>query len=131
MKNRKKTWIALLVVVALARALFGIYSMNKPQTDTNSKTITVEIIHKDGSKKDIEVTTSQEYLEGALVDEKLIEGDQSEYGMFVTTVDGEMADYNIDQSWWKLSIDGEDAQTGAAQTPVQDGVTYTWSYETD
>ena len=39
----------------------------------------------------------------------------------ITTVDGETADWNADQSYWALYIGQEYASTGADTTPVNDG----------
>ena len=44
-----------------------------------------------------------------------------EYGLMITTVDGETADWNVDQSYWALYIGQEYASTGADTTPVNDG----------
>ena len=43
--------------------------------------------------------------------------------MFVTTVDGETAD-DSQQQWWKVSVNGEMAQKGVDETPVNDGDTF-------
>ena len=46
----------------------------------------------------------------------LIEGEDSEYGLFVKTVDGITANED-NQEWWSLTIDGEMAMTGVDSTP--------------
>ena len=59
----------------------------------------------------------------ALQDAGLIEGEESEYGLFVTEVDGIEAD-SANQEWWCLTINGEMASTGVDSTPVEDGGKY-------
>lgn len=84
------------------------------------KTITLTVVHRDGSSKDFTIETGKETLGEALVDEGLIEGEDSEYGLFVTKVDGEEADSGKHE-FWSLSIGGEMATTGVDSTPIEDG----------
>ena len=59
---------------------------------TGSKTITLTVVHGDGTSNDITVSTDAENLRDALEAEGIIAGEDSSYGMFVQTVDGETAD---------------------------------------
>ena len=70
-----------------------------------------------------ELRTDEEMLGAALLNEGLIEGEDSEYGLFVKTVDGITANED-NQEWWSLTIDGEMAMTGVDSTPVEDGGKY-------
>ena len=45
-------------------------------------------------------------------------------------VNGVTADYEKDQTYWSLYIDGEYAQTGVDMTAVNDGSTYKLAIET-
>ena len=129
-QNKKKLAPALaaaaFVVLALVLAL--VWHFTRPAPPAGEKHITVEVIHKDESTKTFTYDTDGSYLSEVLVSEGLISGDDSQFGLYVTTVDGETADYNADQSWWALSVNGEFAQTGADSTPVNDGDVYTWTY---
>ena len=87
-----------------------------------AKTITFVINGKDASRS-VEIHTDREYLGEALADEKLVEGTESEYGLFVTTVDGYTADDSV-QEWWCFSKGGEDLSTGVDTTPIADGDTF-------
>ena len=51
--------------------------------------------------------------------EKLIAGDESEYGLFVKTVDGRTAD-DAKQEWWCFTKGGETLMTGVDDTPIAD-----------
>lgn len=84
------------------------------------KTITLTVVHRDGSSKDFTIETGKETLGEALADEGLIEGEDSEYGLFVTKVDGEEAD-GSKHEFWSLTIGGEMASTGVDSTPIEDG----------
>ena len=79
--------------------------------------------HGDKSEKDFTLHTDQEYLGAALKDKKLVEGTQGQYGLYITTVDGETAD-KAQQQWWCLTKGGAQVNTGADTTPIADGETY-------
>lgn len=87
---------------------------------TGSKTITLTVVHGDGTSNDITVSTDAENLRDALEAEGIIAGEDSSYGMFVQTVDGETAD-DGEQEWWCLTKGGESLMTGADSTPIADG----------
>ena len=74
-------------------------------------------------KKDFTISTDSENLRGALEQEGLISGDESEYGLYVTTVDGETADSSLNQ-WWCFTKDGEMLMTGVDDTMIADGEHY-------
>ena len=67
--------------------------------------------------------TDEEYLGAALENEKLIQGTQGQYGLFVTAVDGEKAD-DAKQQWWCLTKGGATVDTGVDTTPIADGDAY-------
>ena len=120
-KKKGLIW-AIVAVVAVAAIFTGIYLANRPATQEGAKTITFVINGKDASRS-VEIHTDREYLGEALADEKLVEGTESEYGLFVTKVDGIGAD-SANQEWWCLTINGEMASTGVDSTPVEDGGKY-------
>ena len=79
--------------------------------------------HKDGSTKDFTYETTEEMLGAVLQKEGLIEGEDSQYGLFVKAVDGYTADEGS-QEWWRLTVDGETAMTGIDSTPIEEGKSY-------
>ena len=90
---------------------------------TGSKTITLTVVHGDGTSNDITVSTDAENLRDALEAEGIIAGEDSSYGMFVQTVDGETAD-DGEQEWWCLTKGGEMWNYGADATEIADGDVY-------
>ena len=80
-------------------------------------------MHGDGTSKDFSIATDAEFLRGALEEQKLIEGSESEYGLYVTAVDGETADESL-QQWWCFSKDGVMLATGVDTAPIADGEHY-------
>ena len=66
------------------------------------------------------ITTEAEYLRGALEEENLIAGEESQYGLFVKSVNGITAD-DGKQQWWCFTKGGEDLFTGVDDTPIHHG----------
>ncbi len=87
------------------------------------------VTFSDGSEKHYCVYTDEENVGAALLGVELIAGEDSQYGLYVKTVDGETADYDKDSHYWAFYIDGEYAMTGVDATPVEDGKTYAFKYE--
>jgi hypothetical protein len=127
----KKKQLSVALVAAfcvLAVVLALVWQRTRPETAEGDKTISVEVVHSDGSFADFTYQTDAEYLSEALLDEGLIAGSESSYGLYVETVDGETADYAANGSYWWLSVNGEDAQTGADGVALHDGDQFTWTY---
>ena len=124
----KKIWIAVVALVLVAAAMVGIWFATRPETDDGSKTVTVTVVHKDGSEKVFTCKTQEEYLGPVLLTEKIVEGDMGQYGLFITAADGEVADYSVDGGWWAIYVGQEQAVTGADEIPLQDGGSYKLVY---
>jgi len=126
--SKKKLIVVGAAVLAALLVIFGIvWYTNRPATSGGSKTITVEVVHKDESKKTFTCKTDEEHLGPVLVSEKIIEDDPSETGMFFV-VDGEEAVYEEDQSYWAVYQNGEYAQYGVNELPISDGDTISLVY---
>lgn len=127
MKN-KKLVITIAVIVVLVAALLAVYAATRPAAAAGGKTITVTVVHADGTSKDFTYQTDAEYLGEVLVAEGLVEGEDSEYGLYITKVDGEDAIYEEDGSYWALYEGDTYANQSADQTPITDGGTYSLVY---
>lgn len=116
---------ALILALLMTAAVFAGCSQSGSGDGSSggSKTVSVTVTHKDGSTKDFSYTTDEEMLGAVLVSEGLIEGEDSQYGLFVTTVDGYTADSGSEE-WWCLTVDGESAMTGIDSTPIEEGKEY-------
>ena len=123
MSKTKKSVIAAAVVVVLAVAALLCWKLLSPSPVEGGKAITVEVVHGDGSQKEFAIRTDSENLRGALEQEGLVEGEESEYGLYVLTVDGETADESAEQ-WWCFTKGGEMLNTGVDDTLIADGETY-------
>ena len=128
MKKNKKLVLAVVIVLIVIAALIAVYAFTRPAVQQGAKTITVEVVHKDESSKSFTYHTDAEYLGEVLVTEGLVKGEESEYGLFITEVDGEVADYSVDGGWWAIYQDGQMTSTGADTTPVADGDSFSLIY---
>ncbi|MDO4608503.1 MAG: hypothetical protein Q4B40_04855 [Clostridia bacterium] len=139
-KTNFKKLLSLIVCVVLvaAMALTSIGCKDNATTGEMSSGITATqakaefdftVVHKDGSEKSIKITTDKSTVGEALQAEGIITGDQSEYGLFVKTVDGETLDYDADGYWWAFYIGDEQAMTGVAKTPIEKGKIYSFKAE--
>lgn len=134
--KEKKLLIALIAFVAAVGMMAGIYFATRPQpqdsagtTTTPSgyaKTITVTVVHKDGTAKEFTYQTNEDFLGAVLYAEGLIVESASS-GMF-DTADGEKADWNVDQGWWKLLVGEKESMTGVDTTPINDGDSFKLVY---
>ena len=119
----KKKWLGIVigfVVLALvAAAAFVIYDHTQPEPQVGAKTITVQMVY-DSVDKTVTINTDAEYLRGALEEQELIVGTESEYGLFVKSVNGRTAD-DATQEWWCFTKGGETLMTGVDTTPIADG----------
>ena len=76
---------------------------------------------------DLEATDGEK-LSDALAEAGIISEDEAAAG-FVTTVNGETADYNKDQAWWCLTdAAGEMTTVGVADIELHDGDSYAFTY---
>ena len=89
-----------------------------------SKTFPLIITDKDGKSIQVTVKTDEKTVGDALVGLGLVQGDKSEYGLYVKVVNGITADYEADKTYWAFYIDGEYALTGVDQTEITEGTSY-------
>ncbi len=88
-----------------------------------AKTAVVEV--KAGEKLvTFTVKTDEETLGAALLEHSLIDGEDSQFGLYLKVVNGITADYDEDKSYWAFYIDGEYATSGVDGTKITEGAIY-------
>ena len=127
MKNRKLI-LALVALAVIAGVMLGIYVGTRPDTVEGEKTITVTVVHKDGTEKVFTCRTDAEYLGTVLVDEEIVVGQQGDFGLYFDTADGEKAEYSVDGGWWQVFIGEESATVGADSIVIADGDSFSLVY---
>lgn len=87
------------------------------------------VVDREGNETAFEIHTDKETVGDALLEHKLIAGDESEYGLYVKQVNGITADYDVDKTYWAFYIGGEYALTGVDVTPVKAEETYAFKIQ--
>ncbi len=119
--KNKKILITSICILAFLIGLFAaLWYAYQPETATGSKEIGITITAKDGSQNQLTVQTDAEFLRDALEPEGIIAGEESDFGLFVKTVDGYTVD-DANQEWWSFTKGGEYVETGVDTTPIYDG----------
>lgn len=150
MNYRKKTTSFILCVVltvALALSATGCNGSSKNDTSPAAPTqdadaasgVTVlgegstsfpfSVTDQDGRETQFEIHTDKATVGEALLELNLIAGDESEYGLYVKTVNNITADYDKDGKYWAFYIDGEYAASGVDSTTITDGASYAFKIE--
>ena len=90
---------------------------------TGAKTLTV-VVKADEQSVTFTIKTDAETVGAALLEHELIAGEESQYGLYVKTVNGMLADYNVDQTYWAFYKNNEYMMTGVDATAFTDGEQY-------
>ena len=77
------------------------------------------------------INTDKKTVGEALVENDLIAGDEGAYGLYVKKVNGIVADFDVDKSYWAFYADGEYATSGVDTTEIDAGVKYSLEYTKD
>lgn len=94
-----------------------------------STQFTLTVVDQSGSETQLEIHTDKEIVGEALTELGLIAGEESEYGLYVKTVNGITVDYDKDGVYWAFYINGEYAQTGVDSTAITESDSYSFKVE--
>lgn len=83
----------------------------------------------DGLDTMVSIKTDKDTLGDALLQLGIVDGEKSDFGLYVKTVNGITLDYDKDQKYWALYVNGEPVDSGIDATPVTDGDVYTLKAE--
>lgn len=122
-KNTKKILIPALLLAACL-ICFGVFFMLfKPAASAGEKSFEVTVIDNNGAEKKYKGQTDEEYLRGALeeLDDFSIDGQESEYGLMVESINGLRAVYELDGAYWSFNVNGTYCNYGVDTQPVNDG----------
>lgn len=127
-KKNNKRLIAIiagiLILAVVCVGLLFVYRSTREKAIEGGKSITVQVeSQRDNYSFNQTYSTDEQYLGDFLDKEGLIGFDTSEYGRFITSVQGYAAN-DDEQSWWSISVNGESAMTGVDEIAIADGDTY-------
>ena len=127
--NKKKI-IGIVAFIVIIAALVGAYIAFRPSALAGEKSITIEVVDSSKETTSYDVDTDAEFLKQAMEETDGLEfsGTESEYGMMISTVNGETADYEKDGAYWSIMVNGEYGNYGIDQQPVVDGDVYQLVY---
>lgn len=136
-KNFKKVMtVVLVLVMALAMAACGapeeielITAENGAVVGEGAKEFTLEVVDVDAEPVVITVKTDEETVGVALAALGLIGGEESQYGLYIKTVNGITYDYDKDGKYWGFYVDGTYAVESADLTEITAGSVYTLKAE--
>lgn len=138
---KKSLSVLLCLMLAASMAFFaGCGGDNAAETTTEpvsinesdngyEKSFIFEVVDKDGNKTQTTIETNGKYVGEVLQELELIKGEEGPYGLYIKTVKGITADYEVDGTYWAFYINGEMAQTGVDLTEITDGATYSFRVE--
>ncbi|MBE6887738.1 MAG: DUF4430 domain-containing protein [Ruminococcaceae bacterium] len=129
MKN-KKGLIGIIAAVAVVVVMVVAYTMFAPKATQGGKNITIEVINSQQQSTMYEVSTDAEYLVEAFAEAEGLEvvAEEGEYGVYILSVNGEEAVWEVNQAYWSIMVNGEYGMYGASEQPVTDGDAYQLVY---
>ena len=147
MRNKKLvSWLLcmmLIVAMALTTVGCGTDEQNGGQPAENASSadsnVTVlgegktqfhfTVVDKGGNATAFEIHTDKEMVGEALLELNLITGDEGPYGLYVKSVNGITADYDVDQTYWAFYVNDAYATSGVDVTPIEAGAKYAFKVE--
>lgn len=138
--------IVLIAAIALITTACNGNKTNDTTTTTNGSVSTTEspkatvlgkgetkfsftVTDLEGNETAFEINTDKKTVGEALLELELIAGDESDYGLYVKTVNGITLDYDKDGAYWAFYVNGEYVTSGVDTTDIVAGTTYTFKAE--
>lgn len=123
-----KKLMVILALVAASLVLFvGYQAFLSPEGVEGDKQVTVEIVvDKEDIDESFQFETDHEFLLDLLEeeqDELGVEFLESDFGTMIVGMNNYKAD-DSNQEFFHIAVNGEDAQTGAGEIPLNDGDVY-------
>ena len=100
-----------------------------PKAQEGSKTITLSVVYEDQHTDDYTIHTDAEYLKEAIEGTVELDGEESEFGYTLYTVNGVTADFNTSSNYWAIYVNGEYGMYALDAQPVNDGDSFSLVYE--
>ena len=129
--KQNKTLFSVAIVLFLAVVIFfGAYQLFAPQVAEGAKSITIEVTDQQQKTSTYKVQTDAEYLIDAMkaTPKFTFSGYESTYGLTLITVNGISADWEKDNAFWCIYVNGEMGNYGIESQPVYDGDVFQFVY---
>ncbi len=131
-----RTLLTLILLIFVSLTSVSCNNVNADPTIWDRATYTADTAFGDGATTvEVEVRVGQDsvtftlhtdmtILGAALLEHNLIAGERGSYGLYVKTVNGITADYDVDRSYWSFYKSGEYLMSGVDTTVITDGDHY-------
>ena len=113
--------ISILSAIVVITVFCAIYFIFGEKPVEGKKNLTIEVVNSAGNSIIYEINTDAEYLRGAMEDADglAFDGFESEFGLTLTTVNGEETDFTT--AFWGTYVNGEMCNYGIDTQPVENG----------
>ena len=128
----KKIILGILILAVLVAGLLFAYTKFKPGKTEGTKTVTIQVVDDQKQQTDYTVESDAQTLREAMDNAEGLtySGDESEYGIMITTVNGVVADYEKDGAYWAFYVNDEYCNYGIEEQPVNDQDVFKIEYTT-
>lgn len=133
--------VCLILIAAMSFSIVGCQNKTNtetPDTDGAGEVTTLgegalsfnfNVVDGEGNVTKFVINTDKTIVGEALLEQKLIEGDEGDFGLYVKKVNDITADYDVDGTYWAFYENGAYAAKGVDQTTVVAGTTYEFKVE--
>ena len=130
MKKNLKRILSAAAFALLVAVMAFVYVRFSAKPEAGSKAITITVENSAAKETDYALRTDAEYLDQAMKEAEglTFSAYEGPYGMVITAVNGETADFNVDSAYWSVLVNGEYGNYGISQQPVHDGDVFTIAY---
>ena len=125
-----KKALAAAALLLLAAALAAVYAAFGAKPVAGSKNVTISVVNSKAETTEYRLKTDAQFLRQAMDEAEGLTytGTEGAYGLMISAVNGETADYNVDASYWGFFVNGEYCNYGIDQQPVNDGDAFSIVY---
>jgi len=130
MKKNLKRILAAAAFALLIAVMAFVYVRFSAKPVSGSKTVAITIVDSGQKETSYHLKTDAEFLLGAMQEAEglTFSGSEGPYGMMITEINGETADYNVNGAYWSFTVNGEYGNYGVSEQPVYDGDVFIIAY---
>lgn len=128
--QKRRLWLTVGALVLLVALFLGIWWRYAEKSTVGSKSIVITVTYADKTEESYKLKTDAEYLKEAAQAVLTLDGEDTQYGYTVYSINGAEANFNDGNAYWAIYVNGEYGNYGVDTQPVTDGDTYAFVYET-
>ena len=127
----KKAILGVVLIVILLAVMGIFYGVFREKPVEGSKAITIEVVNKAKESTIYELKTDAQFLKQAMEEAEGLEfeGSEGQYGLTISSINGEVADFTKENSYWSFYVNDGYCNYGVDSQPVEDGDAFKIVYE--